>query len=672
MTTSLRSRRSANRKLAVFGGLAALYCLFGLGHDSVTAGNPTLAGFFWPGAGLAVAALLVAGIEFWPAIALGKLASEALLQNGLFSVTSTVGSTAGVVVAALFLRRQIRLDRPFHRLSEVPAMILAATGGAGVSAGLVVGLNVALGLASWPSFGSHFLQWWRGDAMGILVVTPVVLAWSRPRRVRGDGYLLALTTLAAAALSYLVFGATTSRGVISPLAFLVFPIIIWSALRFGPRGAATTAFAAIVAACFGPVSPDSAAAWLVLWAFMAVLIVTAIAMAAILAEKQASETQLRQAQKMEAVGQLAAGVAHDFNNLLTVIVGNAEEAASQPGSTADVAARLNEITGAAERAAALTGQLLAFSRLEISQPRTMAVDPVVGEAQRMLERLINKNIELEFTAGAGGSGVFADPAQMQQIVLNLAVNARDAMPHGGRLSMATGVMTLDDRSALTHPEATPGTYVVIEVRDTGIGMDADTRLRIFEPFFTTKELGKGTGLGLATVYGIVKQMSGFIEVDSAPGEGTSFRVYLPRVAAAPAEHDPAPAAGVPGSPGSVILLAEDEDSVRLMVHRYLESQGHTVLSARNGTEALALWHVRDRPPDLLVTDVVMPSMGGPELASALRARFSTLRVLYVSGYNNEAMLRRGTLPAGAAFLQKPFTPRTLGETIATLLKTAIT
>jgi CheY-like chemotaxis protein len=214
--------------------------------------------------------------------------------------------------------------------------------------------------------------------------------------------------------------------------------------------------------------------------------------------------------------------------------------------------------------------------------------------------------------------------------------------------------------------------VVIEVTDTGIGMDADTRLRLFEPFFTTKEKGKGTGLGLATVYGIVKQMSGFIEVDSAPGDGTSFRVYLPRVAATPAEHAPAPAAGVPGSPGYVILLAEDEDAVRLMLHRYLESQGHTVLSARNGTEALALWRDHDGPPDLLVTDVVMPSMGGPELANALRARFPALRVLYVSGYNDEAMLRRGTLPAGAAFLQKPFTPRTLGETIATLLEATIT
>ncbi len=371
------------------------------------------------------------------------------------------------------------------------------------------------------------------------------------------------------------------------------------------------------------------------------------------------EAQLRQAQKMEAVGRLAGGVAHDFNNLLQVILGTSELLEARVAPTGPVRAGLDDIRRAAERAAGLTRQLLAYSRRQVLEPRVTDPNRLVAETERLLRRLIGEDIALEVRLAPDAGRVLVDPGQLQQVLLNLAVNARDAMPRGGTLTLETANLELDEAYTREHPGASPGPHVMIAVTDTGTGMDAATRERLFEPFFTTKETGKGTGLGLATAYGIVKQSGGSIYVYSEPGRGATFKVYLPRVDAAPgvvagpAPAEPHPAAGV------TVLLAEDDELVRASVGAMLRHVGYSVLEAEHGAAALAVARAHPGPIALLVTDVVMPGMGGPALAEALAAERPETKVLFVSGYTTNAIVHHGVLDPGVAFLQKPFTHRDL-------------
>ncbi|MCU1284731.1 MAG: multi-sensor hybrid histidine kinase [Acidobacteriales bacterium] len=385
-------------------------------------------------------------------------------------------------------------------------------------------------------------------------------------------------------------------------------------------------------------------------------------------ERRALEEQLRQSQKMEAVGRLAGGVAHDFNNLLTVIKGYSELMLEELKDADPLRGEVEEIKKAADRAAGLTRQLLAFSRQQVLAPKVLDLNAVVGNMDKLLKRLLGEDIALYSVLESGLGRVKADPGQVEQVIMNLAVNARDAMPRGGKLTVETANIELDEAYAHEHMGAKPGSYVMLAVSDTGTGMTPQVRQRIFEPFFTTKELGKGTGLGLSTVYGIVKQSEGYIWVYSEIAVGTSFKVYLPRVDA------PAEAAHVRTLARSAyrgtetVLLVEDEDGVRALVRQVLHKNGYTVLEARHGGEALLHCERHKGQIELLLTDVILEQMSGTELAARLATIRPDMKVLYISGYTDDAIVHHGVLTQGTHFLQKPFTTESLAKKIRQVLE----
>jgi len=392
-----------------------------------------------------------------------------------------------------------------------------------------------------------------------------------------------------------------------------------------------------------------------------------IAIKAEVTERKRLEQQLRQAQKMEAVGRLAGGVAHDFNNMLTIISGYSGLLIEHPGIIEPLRGYVEEIRSASGRAASLTRQLLAFSRQQVLAPRVLDLNSVVSNIQKMLKRLIGEDIDLVTALGESLWPIMADPGQLEQVLLNLAVNARDAMPEGGVVTIETANVKMDAASAQAHFPLKPGPYVLLTFSDTGVGMDAETQARIFEPFFTTKEIGKGTGLGLAMVYGIVKQSGGYIWVYSDVGKGATFKIYLPRTAVE--VDDPSSGRGRADAQRGTetLLLAEDDDSVRELVRNVLRENGYKVLEASRGEEALELSELFAGKIDLLVTDVVMPQMNGRELARRLLEQRPQLKVLYISGYADNSVFYPGGLDAGGAFLQKPFTPEALARKVREVL-----
>jgi PAS domain S-box-containing protein len=387
-------------------------------------------------------------------------------------------------------------------------------------------------------------------------------------------------------------------------------------------------------------------------------------------QQVALESDLRQAQKMESVGQLAGGVAHDFNNLLTVITGRTDFLLDSPNLNAEQQTDLDEIRKASVRATELTRQLLAFSRKQLLQPRVVDLNRTLDEVEPLLRRLIGEDIRIRMEHGADLGSVTADPGQVQQILMNLALNARDAMPSGGVLTFTTSNESVRGRSTALPALVETGEYVVLTVSDTGMGMDLETQARIFEPFFTTKSQGKGTGLGLSTVYGIVKQSGAAISVASAPNAGTTFEVRFPRTdgfaLGQPSENGPESA--LCGT--ETILLVEDDSSVRELVERVLRSRGYDVLAAQHGGDALQLASHTIRGVDLVLTDVVMPSMSGRELVEALQAERPALRVLYMSGYTDDEIIRRGLHDPGISFIQKPFTADNLARQVRKVLDAA--
>jgi PAS domain S-box-containing protein len=380
-----------------------------------------------------------------------------------------------------------------------------------------------------------------------------------------------------------------------------------------------------------------------------------------------SEDQLRQSQKLEAIGQLAGGVAHDFNNLLTAINGYSALARRRIGDEHPISSYLEEISKAGDRAANLTRQLLAFGRKQLLQPLALNLNDIVSDMIKLLKRLIGEDVQLVTKPGANLKQIKADPGQLEQVLVNLVVNARDAMPQGGTITIETANTKLDGAYASRHLGVTPGAYVMLAVSDTGTGMDHPTQARIFEPFFTTKEIGKGTGLGLSTVYGIVRQSGGNVWVYSEPGKGTTFKVYLPQVeeeVAAPVE---AKAVATIKRGSETVLLVEDEDMVRHLASELLEESGYIVLSANGGEEAISFAARHEARIDLLITDVVMPNISGKEVAEKLKKIHPETKVLFMSGYTDEAIVHHGIVDSDIAFIQKPFSEQALAQKIRDVL-----
>jgi two-component system, cell cycle sensor histidine kinase and response regulator CckA len=394
----------------------------------------------------------------------------------------------------------------------------------------------------------------------------------------------------------------------------------------------------------------------------------AVADAAVRCERQRLAQQLQESQRLEAVGRLAGGVAHDFNNVLTAILGSTELLLLSRPPDAPKQEELEIIRDAGLRAKELIRQLLAFSARQVLTPTVLDLNHLVKNVHKMLRRLIGEDIELVTELVPDPGAVRADAGQMEQVLVNLVVNARDAMPKGGRLTIATANVDIADPNRSDHRQVPLGHYVTLRVTDTGIGMDRETQAHAFEPFFTTKPRGQGTGLGLAPVYGIVRQSGGHITLDSAPGAGTTFQVYLPRVAEAFTPVSAPAAVAAPAAGTGTVLLAEDEHLVRLLARKTLEQAGYRVLVAAGAPEALEIAQSHDGPIDLLLTDVVMPEMSGRDLTHRLTQQRPGVRVLYMSGYSDEAVARHGVLDDGTAFIQKPFTPGELASKVRDVLQ----
>jgi len=384
-------------------------------------------------------------------------------------------------------------------------------------------------------------------------------------------------------------------------------------------------------------------------------------------ETKLMEEQLLQSQKMEAVGSLAGGVAHDFNNMMTVVIGYSEFLLSTLKKGEVEYKCVGEIMKAGKKAASLTQQLLAFSRKQVFQPHVVNLNALITDLEKMLKRLIGEDIDLQLDLDSKLGAVRADPGQMDQITMNLAVNARDAMPRGGKITIETANVELDEEYCRLHMAVQPGAYIMLAVSDTGIGMDKETQSRIFEPFFSTKEEGKGTGLGLSTVYGIVKQSFGNIWVYTEPGHGTTFKIYFPRIEEATEAREKEEASEKIFRGSETILLVEDEEMVRDLAYKVLAEMGYTVLAASNGEEALQICERHKGPIHLMLTDVVMPKMSGKELAESSVRRHPELKVLYMSGYTDNSVIRNGMLEPGVNFVQKPFTPLSLTKKVREVL-----
>jgi two-component system cell cycle sensor histidine kinase/response regulator CckA len=382
-----------------------------------------------------------------------------------------------------------------------------------------------------------------------------------------------------------------------------------------------------------------------------------------LLQRKHLEEQLHQSQKMEAIGRLAGGVAHDFNNLLTVISGCSDLLLTRLPDQDPCRIEIDEIRQAAEQASSLTRQLLAFSRKQILQPQDIDLNQLVIRMEKMLRRIIGEDIEVVTVLTEDPAMVLADPGQLEQVVLNLAINARDAMPQGGRLTLKVDRVTLDETFCQWHPEAQPGPFVMLIVGDTGTGMDEITMAKAFEPFFTTKETGKGTGLGLAMVHGVVKQSGGFIRLASKPGQGTSMEVYLPLASQEMVKDEQALAIEGDLKGEETILLVEDDPLVRRVAGKILKTYGYKILEAENGLEALHLGHRHPYPIDLLLTDIIMPDMNGRDLAERWKIIHPESRILFTSGYNENIIAQHGTLEPGISFIPKPYRMTSLAQKV---------
>jgi len=638
----------------------------------------------WPAAGFAVAIIYLGGYRLLPGLMLGSFA---------FNVTRTPIYWAAVLGAVQAIQpwldtrmlKALKFDARLERVRDPLILsLIVAPVGALVAAAVSVGLQHFSGAVLPGTFFYSLVLWWLRDWLGVMVMTTLIFAWvagrvitwSWPRVAEAIGLTLAL--LAGSQLMFGLWGIFATRDV--PIAFIFFPLVMWAGLRFGPKGAATivaviAVFAMAIAALrIGPFAafPIQFTQFL-LFVFIALGSVTGQLLAAIMAERADAmerrlllEEQLRHSQKMEAVGRLAGGIAHDFNNLLTAIIGYTEIVLTSLDPKDERRADAEEIARAAMRAADLTKQMLAFSRRQVLQPKVIDLNVALAKVEPMLRRVLGEDIVMTVTGKAASPWVRVDPGQVEQVVMNLVVNARDAMPQGGRLTVEASDAVLDEAALADQSDVKPGPFVMLSVGDSGVGMPPEVRARIFEPYFTTKDVGKGTGLGLSTAYGIVRQSDGHISVSSELGLGTTFRIYLPCAEAPPqVAVDPTVEKMPDGT--EHILLVEDDPSVRRLSKELLIRLGYSVTEAASGRAGLALGSDDTRHFDLALCDVILGDMSGPAVAEALRALRPSIRVLYMSGYTDEAIVKTGVLDEGKAFLRKPFTPMQLAKKIREVL-----
>jgi signal transduction histidine kinase/ActR/RegA family two-component response regulator len=686
LTAAVRSWFAANELVGtiVLNGLVALVA-WGLAELVLfpTAGGRSVTPL-WPPVGLAVALTYIGGYRLLPGIVLGSFALGVTRNSPLVAVFLAAAQVVQPVIAVRIMRA-LHFDPKLERVRDpIILSLVAGPAGAFVAALIAVSIYFAGGAYGADRVPYNFLLWWLRDWLGVMVTAPLVFAWIYGRRTVwswpriGEGLALFLTLFAASQLMFGLWGIFATRDV--PIAFIFFPIVGWAGLRFGARGSTTVvglvaAFAIVIAGrSIGPFGefPVEFTQFL-LFTFLALGSLSGLLLAAIMAERDDAltkrlvlEEQLRHSQKMEAVGRLAGGIAHDFNNLLTAIIGYTEIVLTSLDPKDDRRADAEEIGRAAMRAADLTRQMLAFSRRQVLQPKIIDLNTALSKVEPMLRRVIGEDIVMTVTGKATSAFVRVDPGQVEQVVMNLVVNARDAMPQGGRLTVETADAVLDEAAVADSPEARPGPFVMLSVSDSGIGMSSEVRARIFEPYFTTKDVGKGTGLGLSTAYGIVRQSEGHISVSSEIGLGTTFRIYLPR---AEAPEQVVADTGVERMPEGTehILLVEDDSSVRRLSKELLNRLGYSVTEAASGRAGLALGSDDTRHFDLALCDVILGDMSGPAVAEALSALRPSIRVLYMSGYTDEAIVRTGVLDEGKPFLQKPFTPLQLAKKVREVL-----
>ena len=657
-------------------GLGALVLLPTAGGRAVTP--------IWPPAGLAVALIYIGGYRLLPGIVVGSFALGVTYNSLPLAALLAVAQIAQPVIDVRIMRA-LQFDPKLERVRD-PIIVSLVAGPAGAAVAAILAVTLYASFATRPSdrLAYDFALWWLRDWLGVMVTTPLVFAWFYGRSIDwtwhrlGEALALCLALFFSSQLMFGLWGVFATRDV--PVAFVFFPLIGWAGLRFGARGStmivAILAMVAMAIAGMG-IGPFNAFpvefTQLLLFLFLALGSLSGLLLAAIMAERDDAltrrlmlEEQLRHSQKMEAVGRLAGGIAHDFNNLLTAIIGYTEIVLHSLDPKDERRADAEEIGRAAMRAADLTRQMLAFSRRQVLQPKIIDLNIALSKVEPMLRRVIGEDIVMTVAGKATHAFARVDPGQVEQVVMNLVVNARDAMPQGGRLTVETADATLDEAALASSPDARPGSYVLLSVSDTGTGMAPEVRARIFEPYFTTKDVGKGTGLGLSTAYGIVRQSEGHIAVSSEIGLGTTFRIYLPR-AEAPAQVTDQ--TGVEKMPEGTehILLVEDDPSVRRLSKELLTRLGYSITEAASGRAGLALGSDDTRHFDLALCDVILGDMSGPAVAEALSALRPSIRVLYMSGYTDEAIVRTGVLDEGKPFLQKPFTPMQLAKRIREVL-----
>ncbi|MDP3717478.1 MAG: MASE1 domain-containing protein [Acidobacteriota bacterium] len=638
----------------------------------------------WPPVGLAVAVTYLGGFRFLPGIVLGSFALHARHEPLPWAAFIALAQVVQPLIVVRILRA-LKFDPRLERVRDpIILSLLAGPAGALVAAIFVIGVSFLAGRVAPGEFFYGLTLWWLRDWLGTMVMATLIFAWAKgrslswtwPRIAEAVGLIVVL--FLGAQLVFGLWGIFAGRDV--PVVFIFFPIIGWAGLRFGPRGAATlvaliASFALAVAGLgAGPfVAFPVEFTLFLLSCFLTLASLSGQLLAAIMAERDDAlerrlllEEQLRHSQKMEAVGRLAGGIAHDFNNLLTAIIGYTEIVLTSLDPKDERRADAEEIARAAMRAADLTKQMLAFSRRQVLQPKIIDLNTALSKVEPMLRRVIGEDIVLTVTGKAASPHVRVDPGQVEQVVMNLVVNARDAMPQGGRITVEAADAVLDSAALADAPDVKPGNFVMLSVADTGVGMPPEVRARIFEPYFTTKDVGKGTGLGLSTAYGIVRQSDGHIAVSSELGRGTTFRIYLPRSEAPPVVAvDPSVEKMPDGT--EHILLVEDDTSVRRLSKELLLRLGYSVTEAASGRAGLALGTDDTRHFDLALCDVILGDMSGPAVAEALRALRPSIRVLYMSGYMDEAIVKTGVLDEGKPFLQKPFTPMQLAKKIREVL-----